>query len=380
VDQQCILVVEDHSPLRAGIQAILEAEGYCVVTAVHGAQALDVLEKVRPDLIVADIMMPQMDGYAFYEAVRSQPTWTMIPFVFLTAKATKNDILKGKALGVEDYLTKPFDADELVVTVRARLRRNEAIQTAAKAEFDQLKQQIAAVLGHELRTPLTYVKGYAGVALESIASLSPKELEECLSQIRSGADRLAQRVNDLLLLVQLDTGQAARDFATVAEVSQKLDAIVAQTIREFEERAAACGLTLERRVDPNLPPVQLSAPLFVDALGRLIDNAIKFSHGRGKQVTVGAWATRGWVEVAVSDEGVGIASEDIPHLFQRFWQIDRERREQQGLGLGLSIAQELIRLHAGNITVKSILGGGSTFTILLPMVGELPEETWRHGS
>jgi two-component system sensor histidine kinase/response regulator len=367
MDRKHILVVEDHGPLRAAIQNVLESENYVVLTATDGMQALQVMEGARPDLILADIVMPKMDGYDLYKAIRARPEWTSIPFIFLTSKAEREDVLKGKAMGVEDYLTKPFDPEELEVAVRARLERAQAIRESTEAEFEQLKQQIITILGHELRTPLTYICGYTDLALEDIPSLSPDLLQEFLQAVRQGADRLTRLVNDLLLLVRLDTGRAAEEFRLLAQVRYDPGAIVERTVQHYEEQTAAQGLTLEMKVEPDLPPVWLCEPLFVDALSRLVDNAIKFSPREGKHATVSARLTEGWVEVAVTDEGVGIPPEEIPHLFERFRQINRERMEQQGVGLGLAIAQELIRLHGGEIAVESTLGEGSTFIIRLPL-------------
>jgi CheY-like chemotaxis protein len=104
VSKQRILVVDDHEPLLKAIQGILEDEGYAVFTAPDGTKALEVMEEVFPNLIVADIMMPRMDGYALYEAIRAEPEWISIPFIFLTAKAEREDKLKGKGMGAEDYL------------------------------------------------------------------------------------------------------------------------------------------------------------------------------------------------------------------------------------------------------------------------------------
>nr|HID14400.1 HAMP domain-containing histidine kinase [Anaerolineae bacterium] len=207
---------------------------------------------------------------------------------------------------------------------------------------------------------------YTELALEEIPSLSPDDLHEFLLGIKRGADRLIRLVEDLLLLVRLDTGRAAKEFRLLVRVHRDLDAILRRTVQQYEEQAAACGVTLETRLEPDLPPVRLCRLFFVDALGRLMDNGIKFSRGKEKRVTVSAQATDGWVEVAVSDQGVGIPAKEIPHLFERFRQIGREKMEQQGVGLGLAIAQELIHLHGGEITVESEPGVGSTFTIRLP--------------
>jgi len=370
VAKQRILVVEDHAPMREAIRGILEAEGYAVLTAGDGEEALQVIERARPDLILADIMMPRMDGYALYKAVRARPGWVTIPFIFLTAKAEREEVLKGKALGVEDYITKPFDAEELVVAVRARLSRAEAIREATEVELDRLKRQIATILGHELRTPLTYVSGYTELALEDLETLSPDQLQEFLQGIKRGADRLTRLVNDLLLLVRLDTGQTAEEFQMLVEVRSDLGALVERTVRQYEPRARREGVVLEAQVERDLPPVRLCEPLFADALGRLIDNGIKFSLGEEKRVTVTARAREGRVEVAVADRGVGIPPEDLPYLFERFRQIERERLEQQGVGLGLAIARALILLHEGDIEVESTPGEGSTFTIWLPVVEE----------
>jgi two-component system sensor histidine kinase/response regulator len=366
VSRQHILVVEDHRPLLTAIREILEAEGYIVSTAGDGVRALEAMERERPHLIVADIMMPHMDGYAFYEAVRGRAEWVAIPFIFLTAKAERKDVLRGMALGAEDYLTKPFDPQQLVVAVRARLGRARAIREAAAAEFERLKRQIVTILSHELRTPLTYITGYTELALEEIPALSPDALQEFLMGIKRGTDRLTGLVEDLLLLVRVDTGQLADEFGALARVCRDLGAVVESAVRRFDEQAAAQGIALEMKVEPDLPPVSLCEPFFADALRRLVDNGIKFSRAGGKRVTVTVRAAGDWVEVAVQDEGVGIPAEQISHLFERFQQVERERMEQQGGGLGLAIARDLILLHGGDIVAESKPGVGSTFTIRLP--------------
>lgn len=366
-----ILVVEDHKPMLAAIQTILEEEGYTVFTASDGVEALQVMAKNKPDLIVADIMMPRMDGYTLYETVRARPEWVLIPFIFLTAKSEQKAVLKGKKLGAEDYITKPFDPEELTVAIRARLTRAQNIQEAANVEFDQLKQQITTMLGHELRTPLTYVSGYTNLALEDVSSLSPDAMQEFLGGIKRGADRLTRLVEDLLLLIRIDSGQTAEEFRALVAVHQDPGEIVEHTVQKYEKQAVNRGLALEVSIEPNLPPTRLCEPFFVNALGRLVDNGIKFSRGKGERVTVSVRIVEKWVEVIVSDEGVGIPPDDLDHLFERFRQIGRAKMEQQGTGLGLAIAQDLIHLHDGEIVVESTPEKGSTFTIRLPRLSAM---------
>lgn len=363
---QHILVVEDHKPMSRAIKGILESEGYTVTTATDGVEALDAMDEVRPDLILADIMMPRMDGYTLYERIRACAEWVPIPFVFLTARSEREDKLKGKKLGAEDYITKPFDAEELIISVQSRLGRAQAIEQASEAAFEQLKQQIVTVLGHELRTPLTYVTGYTDLALEDISSLEHREVEAFLNGIKTGADRLNRLVEDLLLLVQIDSGQAREQFEALVARYRNVDEIVERTAKDFVPQARENRISLKIHTDADLPPVRLCKPFFVDALGRLIENGIKFSSNQGSEVRIGAESTGKWVVVTVSDDGVGIPVDEQDHLFERFRQINRDHQEQQGAGLGLAIAQALIELQGGKITVKSALGEGSTFSIFLP--------------
>ena len=138
--QAKILIVEDDRNLLAGIQAILELDGYEVLSAENGLQALEILrhEPELPHLIVSDIMMPQMDGIELLKAVREEQKWIAIPFIYLTAKGDKSDVLRGRVLGVDDYLVKPFDGEELLIAVESRLKRHEALVEVVVAVEDDI--------------------------------------------------------------------------------------------------------------------------------------------------------------------------------------------------------------------------------------------------
>jgi signal transduction histidine kinase len=146
-----------------------------------------------------------------------------------------------------------------------------------------------------------------------------------------------------------------------------LDDIIKGIVMKWQDRAATRNLTLEIEAAQELPPVQLCRAFFEDSLGRLIDNAIKFTREKGLPIIISSRVVDDWAEVAVQDRGVGLSEDTLANLFARFRQIDRDTMEQQGSGLGLAIAQELIALHGGEIAVDSILGEGSTFTIRLPV-------------
>jgi signal transduction histidine kinase len=363
-----ILVVEDHRPLLSALKDILEAEGMTVSIAKDGVQALEVMEHIKPDLILADIMMPRMDGYDLYSKVRARPEWVPIPFIFLTAKSEQQDVLKGKGMGAEAYIVKPFDTKDLIVTIRSRLERAQAIRRSTETEFEKLKQQIVTALGHELRTPLTYVTGYTELALEDISSLSPADFENFLVGIKRGADRLTNLVEDLLLLMNLDMGRAAEEYDKMASTHHGLYHVLRRVVESYTTIARTKKVILELNCEPDLPKVRLYEFYFANALGRLIENGIKFSKEEGQRVAVTVRVLDNWVEIDVADEGLGIPPESQVQIFERFRQVGRDRWEQQGVGLGLSIAQELIALHGGNIELHSEVNRGSTFSIRLPIV------------
>ncbi|MGC9469185.1 MAG: hybrid sensor histidine kinase/response regulator [Anaerolineae bacterium] len=364
-----ILVVEDHDLLLLAIRDILQVEGYEVVTATDGVDALEKMSGFRPDLIIADISMPRMDGYRFFEEVHANPEWVPIPFIFLTARAEREDRLKGKAMGAEDYIVKPFDPQELVVVVNSRIGRAQAIREAAESEFEDLKRQIIQLLSHELRTPLTSVYGYTELALEEAAVLPPGDFQQFLLGIKKGADRLTRLVEDLLVVVKLDTGELQREFELLGGLEDNLANVIRRTVRAQQVIAEGQNMELHEDIPDALPPVRIHEYFLTDALTRLIDNAIKFSKRSGKPILVTSRAVDGDVEISVCDHGIGIPEDKLDHLFERFHQIDRDKLEQQGAGLGLVIAQALVNCMDGQISVESQQGpeSGSTFTIHLPI-------------
>jgi DNA-binding response OmpR family regulator len=160
-----ILLVEDNPTMADAIRDVLEAAGHGVMIAADGMAGLEAIPRVGPDLILSDVMMPRMDGFEFYQAVRANPAWVFIPFVFLTARGQEEDIYLGKRLGADDYLVKPYSPANLVATVESKLARSQAIARAAGTEMEGMKRTITRVLGHELRTPLTWIQGYAELLL-----------------------------------------------------------------------------------------------------------------------------------------------------------------------------------------------------------------------
>ncbi len=157
MSEATLLVVEDHDILREGLQILLESEGYKVISAAHGLAALNTMRKITPDLILSDISMPEMDGFAFYNAVRSNPEWVTIPFIFLTARGDRVDVFASKKLGAEDYLIKPVDRQELVTTIRSRLERSQQLMMA---QLQQAYEASLIMLANAIELRDRYTRGH----------------------------------------------------------------------------------------------------------------------------------------------------------------------------------------------------------------------------
>ena len=361
-----ILVVEDDTALLAGVRDILEFAGYAVNVAVNGAEALTVLEHVTPQLILSDIGMPKMDGYQLFRAVRHNPDWVSIPFVFLTAQSEKADIRRGKELGVDDYITKPFDEADLLVTVRAKLARRAQLDAAREQQFSNLKHDILTVLNHEFRTPLTYISTYANLARESGPDIGVEELKDYLRGIQAGSDRLRGLVENFLFLVELQTGEARNTYLRRREKIANLPTLLRNLLMDSTKKAVARNVRLNSEISPALPVVLGDREYLQRAVGELVDNGIKFCRREGGTVTLVARADEEHVIIDVKDDGIGLPPEELKRIFEVMVQVDRARMEQQGSGSGLSIARGIVELHEGKIQGVSQVGQGSTFTMVLP--------------
>lgn len=365
-DQPIILVAEDNQSLLYGICELLELNGYRTMSAENGLVALELIEKTKPDLIISDVMMPEMDGYGLHTEVRSRSQWLDIPFIFLTALGQRADIRRGKEMGVDEYIVKPFDEEDFLIAVRAKLDRWKSVRRFQEEESAELKRKIISSLSHEFRTPLTYVLNYAEMLQDQMVDPSSEDFSLFLQGIRKGALRLNKLVIDFLMLVDLETGEAQKAYhyrrSEIEETSAWLRFIAGQ----FQNRADERGLDLIVDVPDGLPTLLADETYLSDAIGRLLDNAIKFSNESSQMIRFSARIVDDVFKISVEDQGIGIRDAELDSLFNVFHQIDRAQLEQQGTGSGLSICNGIVKLHGGSIDVQSTYGQGSVFTISIP--------------
>ena len=385
-----ILVVEDNPVMADAIRDVLEMESYEVSVALDGIEGLQAIPAVRPDLIISDVMMPRMDGFEFYQKVRANTAWVFVPFIFLTAKGQEEDIYLGKRLGADDYLVKPYAPENLIATVSSKLARSRTILQAAHREMEVMKSTISQaadremeimkhtitrMLGHELRTPLTWIQGYSELLLSNADSMTAEELHASLQSIQAGSTRLARLMEDAVLVVALDVGQAREEFDLTARVDRDLAIYAQQAVDRLRPQAELRRVRLETDLSDLTCPVLVAPRFITEAIVRIVDNGIKFSRNQADsfvRVTLRQLAAE--AEITIADNGVGVPADQLRNIFKPLVQVERSRLEQQGMGLGLTVAHGLVKLHSGRIWAESQVNVGTQVHIALPNANSVTPE------
>jgi len=358
-----ILVVEDNPDLNFALCEILSSYHYQVRAAYNGSEALSLLREIKPDVILCDIMMPTMDGYTLLQHTRADVNLRMLPFIFLTARSSTADQRHAKEIGIEDYLTKPIDSNDLVIAIENALQRRKIMREEVERKLDDLRNRIIGMLQHEFRTPLTFVLGYAELlANTDAASINLAELKMSAAAILDGGRRLQRLIEGFLLLAELQNRTLAR-----GELDQ-LDAVTLwrDIAQELEGEATAAGLHIV------LAPVEIPAVILGDAhmieeaLRRLLDNAVRYRRPESRLIQVSVTTLATYVGLRIADDGTGIPAAELAEFARPFAQPNRAQRTTTGAGLSLALIKHVADLHGGQLQIESVYGQGSTFTLWLP--------------
>ncbi len=359
-----ILIVEDEAPLRESIVDTLSFEGFDVIEAANGNQGWQMAAAEHPDLIVCDVAMPELNGYELLEKLRQDPATANLPFIFLTARSDRSFMRHGMDLGADDYVTKPFSHDDLLAAIRSRLKRYGTYKKSAYGELDQIKTELTRRVAHELRTPVTSIAAVQDIVEMQLDYLSGDELKELLRIQRSGSQRLQHLVEQTVILTELKGGKLSQAVVLEHGMPTSIwDILTAATniARKFAYKNDQLPINV---IDHNSDArVQCSASALRHALAELIGNALTYSPD-DDEIQVNQWVEDGWIWVAVEDHGAGI--DDLEAALAEFEQIDRERTEQQGMGLGLPLAKQIAEVHGGALHVNSN-GNGTQVIMQLPL-------------
>ncbi len=360
-----ILVVDDSPTLRHANVGTLTAAGHDAVEAADGVLALAALAADPTiDLVLADVMMPNLDGYDLVEAIRANPDTHTLPVLMLTTLEDVRSQSRAIEAGADDVLQKPISPAELGARVRATLRlkalqRKLMAQNAELSRALQLREDLAQTIVHDFKNPLSVVMGCGDMIVGQAEELGQPAIVELATDVVNAAIRLKNFTETLLELARLE-GDAARPQPTVFPV-----VAVAQAIcNDIGRLARRTGVELCALAAPELA-VRADRDWVYRVLQNLVDNALKYAPSSSR-VTVAATAgAPGWVRVAVSDQGPGIPAEARERIFDKFAQM--RGAERKGTGLGLAFCRMAVEAHGGEIHVEDPGdAGGALFAFTLP--------------
>lgn len=369
-----ILLVDDSEALLNLISSFLESENYTLFTYNNGEKALDFLVNNTPDLILLDRTMPGMQGIEVCMRIKQNKKLHNIPIIFLTASSDVKSIVEGFEAGAVDYITKPFQKEELLARVHSHIELyqitqilNEQTKVLTESE-KRLKQLIAtkdkffSIIAHDLKNPLHNILQLSNLLKENYSPANNNEnnLQEIVTHLTTTAENTTKLLANLLEWAQFQRGHIKYN-----PVKLSLTKINKQCFDLLGSTAYAKGITLESSINSSIQ-VCADENMILTLIRNLISNAIKFTPQNGT-VKVSANCKGEMVEVCVSDTGVGIEEEKLNTLFMVTNSKSTYGTEgEHGTGLGLILCKEFVNKHQGDIWVKSELNKGSQFYFTLP--------------
>ncbi len=403
-DAYAILAVDDSPDNLFLIESILDDPHYRITCVESGQEALQSVAQAPPDLILLDVMMPGLDGYAVTQRLRDDATLPYIPILLITAH-DQSSLVQGLDAGADDFIRKPVDVNELRARVRSLLRLKRSMD--AQEAMIRQRDDFVARLTHDLRTPLVAANRMLKLCQEDTFGSVPGDAKQAIATIIDSNSHLLSMVNTLLEVYRHEAGHKSLTLSPV-DIFKLAETVVMELAPIAAEKKLTCLLCrADRKEVASIPlgvgqpgweaesairssPPESSEPLPIQGfmvegdhlelrrvITNLVGNAIKFTDQGGITVTLGTAPQlpsgidvpnaheqpRSWVWVTVADSGIGIPPDEQQAVFEWFRQGNQARA---GHGLGLHLSQRLARLHGGSIAVASEVGEGSRFTLYLP--------------
>lgn len=360
-----IFIVDDIMKNLQVIGGILMEESFDIAMATNGIQALNMVKNIMPDLILLDVMMPDMNGYQVCEKLKSDPEVAHIPVIFLTAKSDTEDIIQGFKIGGVDYITKPFKKEELLVRIKTHIDLKFATDTIKKqnqelTKLNEEKNEFLGIAAHDLKNPLSAIMGLSELMLRDDMEFDIEEMKEYTTDINTSAVQMFRLVTDLLDVNAIEQGKInlLMENFPIANIAEDC---YNNYLKRAEDKSIK--LVFDNQID--------DANCFADSskvsqvVDNLVSNAIKFSP-HDKNIYISVLDDVDYLVIEVKDEG-GISEEDQKKMFTKFQKLSaRPTGNENSTGLGLSIVKRLVEEMEGKIEVISELGKGAAFRLYMP--------------
>ena len=353
-----ILIVDDQSTNIQVVGTALGRLGHDIIPALNGPTALKRLSLSPPDLILLDVLMPDMDGYEVCRRIRENPAWNDVPIIFLSAADDKGFIVRALEAGGVDYITKPFNQAELICRVRTQL--------SLKAARDRLKilaedkDELLGIMAHDCKNQLGGLHMTAQLLLETARQNGHEHMTHL-------AENIEHNSGQLLLFVKEFLSNAMTEHSLELEKQPfRLQDVVNQVAREYQRKAERKNLPFHVESPPENAMIEADPKAVRQILENLVSNAIKFSQPQAP-VTLSVEEKEGRVICTVADKGPGFTEKDQKRMFQRYARLSaRPTGGEPSTGLGLSIVKKLVDAMGGTLTCQSKPGQGARFSFSFP--------------
>ena len=361
-----ILIVDDVVSNVLLLKILLTNEKFQVCTANNGTSCIEMAKKEHPDLILLDVMMPDISGFDTAVILKKDDETKDIPIIFLTALNTPADLVHGFQVGANDFLTKPFNKEELVMRVMQQISLVAAKRIIEKQNAELLatlnnRDKMFSVIAHDLRSPMASIRMVLNLVVQSS---SPDTVGAELYALLDQANRESEEVHDLLdNLLKWTKSQTGRLNVVLQDLD--LNDIIPGVVEIFEMIAQTKNIKLELQSSGDKLVVVADNDMLKTVVRNFMSNAIKFSP-EGSSIEIIMQKEGDFAKVSVRDHGVGIASDRIDTIFHK-GETTYGTGGEEGSGLGLQLCQDFARKIGGDCTVESVEGQGSTFSVLIPL-------------
>jgi two-component system sensor histidine kinase/response regulator len=361
-----ILVIEDEDSVRNNILELLNAEGYMPAGAKDGEEGVRLAWENIPDLIICDILMPNLDGFGVLARLKKEPRTITIPFLFLTALQGRHDMRKGMRFGADDFITKPFTREELLDSVRVGLEKHQVMVDQVQQKLTDVRKNILHALPHELVTPLSVVLGFSELIIDDLENMSASQVREMAQNIHNAGMLLMHLVQNYLLLIDLEMISSnpeqinelrETDFSSAATTIMEIGQLKARQ----EEREAHLRIAVD---EISLKIAETSLQKIVE---ELLDNAFRYSTVGSPVLLLGKKEEdQGVYRLEVTDKGQGMSMHQI-RAAELGLQDALDKNDQKGTGMGLLIVKRMVDIYGGTLNIHSTIGVGTTVEILFPL-------------
>jgi two-component system sensor histidine kinase/response regulator len=359
-----ILIIEDEDTIRENIRDILLSDSFIVIEAEDGQIGIEMALEEHPDLILCDVMMPEVDGYKVLSEIRLHSSTQLIPFIFLTAKTTKEDLRRGMELGADDYLNKPFTRQELLSAVTIRLAKQVVFKNESLTKLENLRSSLTQALPREVGDRADRILVLTKTLMEQYHQLDPEEALETLGQIYNSGEILAKLTRNVLLYAELlkisndpERLISLRNVQKQCETKNIIEQVAIEKAQQYDRAT-------DLQINLNLADVSISQSKIKKIAEELIDNAFKFSLF-STPVQVKTSCKNNVFHLFVIDRSLGMTSEQLDDL-GAYMQFAMPNIEQQGFGLGLTIVKLLVEIYGGHLAIESVFGQYTAVHVTLP--------------